>query len=394
MKVSLARVRAHWHRKAGLAEVLAGELDDVIARTGWVRTLGGADVYLAIRARAPGTGRRAVDALVEAGRLRVIPAVRGCVYLVPAPHVPLALRVAEEPWRKSADRDLARVGARWKEVEEVGRAVAAVLARGPATTDAIRKALGTVRSFGEKGKKVGVSSPLPLALRDLELRGVIERTLEGGRLDTDRYVWRAAAARPDVRVPDDRIDRLAAIARIFAGHAGPTTIADLATWAGIGKTDAKAAAARAGLVKVEVEEYGEAWALEEDVAALSRPAGVSSRVALLSFEDGYLVAHGGKRWTTRTLTVGDEVAGIWEMDPDVGDILWATFATVPRAARTEIDRLASETARFLAEDLGHARSFSLDTDATVRERAAEVAKLAGAATGATKKVGKTRKRAR
>lgn len=411
LRLDLDRARAHWHLRAGLAVPLPGDADEVIARTGWLRTLGGVDVYLAARARVPGLSRAGLDALVEASRLRVIPAVRGCIYLVPAAHVPLALRVAAEVWRKGADRDLARAGSSWREVDEIAGAVARALARGALTTDAIRRALpaGAVRSLGEAGKQVGLSSPLPVALRRLEMSGVIERTLEGGRLDTERYLWRLAPRAGDVarapRVPDDALDRLAALARIFCGHAGPATVGDLATWAGVARRDARAAIARAALVPVAVAGYAdEAWVVPEDVEALRAPPEPTARVALLAFEDGYCVAHGGPRWLvdpahharrvrtwgntkgatlgdathlqTRTFCVGDRLGGIWEMDPDAGSVLWASFAPLARAARAELDRLATETGRFLDEQLGHARSFSLDTVDGVRERAAEVARVA------------------
>jgi hypothetical protein len=411
-QITLARARAHWHARTGLATPLSGDPDEVIARTGWVRTLGGADVYLAVRARVPGLSRRALDGLVEQSRLRVIPAVRGCIYLVPAAHVPLALRVAEEAWRPRAEKEVVKAGATWKEVEEVARAVASVLTKGPANTDGIRKGLppGAVRSLGEKGKKIGMSSVMPTALRDLEFRGLVERTLEGGKLDTERYVWRSASADEGwsaVHVPDDAVGRWAELARIFLGYAGPARIEDFAGWTALPLRDARAGFEKAGVARIAVEGFSdEAYVLPEDVAELARPAEPSQRVALLSFEDNFLIAHGGPRWVvdaghwwtpirvwggkglepgtlgkaahiqTRTLTVGDQLAGIWEMDPDAGDVLWAPFATVPRDAREQIERLASETAAFLRDEIGHAHSFSLDTDAEVRDRAAEVARMA------------------
>ncbi|MCB9559148.1 MAG: winged helix DNA-binding domain-containing protein [Kofleriaceae bacterium] len=407
LRVDVARARAHWHARAGLAAPLPGDADEVIARTGWLRTLGGVDVYLAARARVPGLGRATLDALVDAGRLRVIPAVRGCVYLVPAAHVPLALAVADDAWRKRTDRDVAKAGTSWREIEEVGRAVMRVLGAGAATTDAIRRALpdGAVRGLGEAGKRAGVTSPLPLALRDLELRGAIARASATGRLDTERYVWRLVPAAAPVAVPGDAVDRWAALVRIFVGHAGPATVGDVATWTGLARRDATAAIARAALVPVAVEGLAEpAWIVEDDVTALAEPAPPSTRVTLLSFEDGYLVHHGGPRWmvapaqwdrpvrvwgntrgatlgdaahpATRTVCVGGVVVGIWEMDPDAGSVLWATWTPVAPPVRAAIDQLATETGYFLEDELGHARSFSLDTDAEVRGRAAEVARLA------------------
>lgn len=70
-QITLARARAHWHARTGLAAPLSGDPDEVVARTGWVRTPGGADVYLAMRARVPGLSRKALDGLVEQSRLRV-----------------------------------------------------------------------------------------------------------------------------------------------------------------------------------------------------------------------------------------------------------------------------------------------------------------------------------
>jgi len=61
-----------------------------------------------------------------------------------------------------------------------------------------------VRSLGEKGKKLGLSSTLPPALRTLEFEGRIERTLEGGRLDSERYLWRLPARERFCRRQDRR----------------------------------------------------------------------------------------------------------------------------------------------------------------------------------------------
>lgn len=50
----LAQARAHWVRCQGLDAPVGGPIEEVVARTGWVRTLGGVDVYLATFARVPG----------------------------------------------------------------------------------------------------------------------------------------------------------------------------------------------------------------------------------------------------------------------------------------------------------------------------------------------------
>src|SRR4051812_37109941 len=89
LRVPLGTARATWHRKQGLAEPLSGSIEEIVGATSWPRTLGGVDVYLAVRARIPGLKRKDLDAAVDASRLQVTPAVRSCIYLVPRKDVPL-----------------------------------------------------------------------------------------------------------------------------------------------------------------------------------------------------------------------------------------------------------------------------------------------------------------
>jgi hypothetical protein len=405
LSLDLSRARAHWHQRQGLAAPVAGALEAVVTATGWPRTLGGVEVYIALRARVPGLRRQTVDEAVAQSRLQVVPAVRGCIYLVPRAEVPLALRVAEELSRKRTERELQQLGVPVRELEEVGEAVLTVLAEGPRSTDALRRALppGTVRSLGEKGKKVGVSSTLPAALRCLEFEGRIERTLESGRLDSERYAWRRSACSPfeGARVPNEAVERHAALAQVFFRVAGPARVQDFAEWSGLTKRDARAAMARAPLVPVAVQGFSEeCFALEADLAVLRAPAAPSASVALVGFEDCYLVLHGGpasrvdpqhhgrmvavwgstkeaplgevRHLATRALLVDDRVAGAWEFDPDTGTVVWAAFEPLPAARRKAVDAAAEDLARFLRDDLGHAKSFSLDTHEEVRRRAAMV----------------------
>ncbi|MDP2310589.1 MAG: crosslink repair DNA glycosylase YcaQ family protein [Pseudomonadota bacterium] len=415
--IPLPRARAFWHARAGLASPVpmgaGGTLADLLARTGWPRTLGGVDVYLAVRARRPGMNREELDRAVVAMDVQVIPAVRGCIYVVPRPQVPLVLRIAEDQARKRLDRDMEKVGVPAAEIDAIGDAVVATLGAGALGTDALRKALpaGTVRSLGELGKKTGVSSTLPPALRYLEFAGRLERTLPGGRLDSERYAWRVPARNPfdDANVPDDVVERNAALAHLFFGHAGPVTMKDFGGWAGLSDRDAKAAMARVPLVPVSIEGYAtEAWVLEEDLPRLREPAAPSDTVSLVAFEDNLLALRGGpalfadpvhhgvrvptwssghrtaplaeaRHMATRALFVGDTMVGLWELDPDAGSVVLGTFSPLPAALRERVEAAAADTAAFLRDDLQNARSFSLDTVEQVRERAATIRALGASA---------------
>jgi hypothetical protein len=374
-----------------------------LEETGFVRTLGGVDVYIAVRARVPGLRRDDLDGTVEAQQAQIIPAARGCMYLVPRRDVPISLRVASLLSRTRDERDHEKAGVRPGEVEEVAKAALASLReRGPMTTDGLRKAMpaGTLRSLGEQGKKVGISSALPGALRRLEFEGLVERALENRRLDSERYLWRAVAVSPfeGVKLPDDPIDLYAGMARIFFHAAGLATQKDFAGWIGIPQRDAKAAIERLSLLPVEVEGSGDLHYLQEDRRGLLEESG--DAIALLSFEDNLIHLHGGpaflvdeahhgaevpswgmgrpstlgeaRHLSLRSFVTDGKIAGFWEYDPDTREIVVRPFAPLAAKTRKKVDEAAADLSRFLAEDLGHGRSFSLDTDEELRKRTAKI----------------------
>jgi hypothetical protein len=406
LRLSLAQARQVFVAAQGFPPQPSRSPVQVLEETGFVRTLGGTDVYLAVRARVPGMRREDLEGVVEAHEAQIVPAVRGCMYLVPRRDVPLALRVADLLSRSRHERDQEKAGIRPGEVEEVGKAVLQTLReRGPLTTDALRKALppGTVRSLGEAGKKVGLSSPLPPALRVLEFDGHVERTLESRRLDSERYLWRAAAESPfaGVRLSDDPIDLFAGLARIFFRAAGLGTQKDFAGWAGIPQRDAKAAVERTGLLPVEIEGADEIhYLLEERRDLAETVAEAASAVAFLPFEDNLVHLHGGPArvvdeahhatpvpiWgSSKTTTLGEakhmslrcvvaegKVAGFWEYDPDARDVVYRGFDGLAAATRKKLAAGAEDLARFLTDEIGHGRSFTLDTDEELRKRSAQV----------------------
>ncbi len=390
---TLAQARATWWRKQGLGSASKESLTAILGKTGWLRTLGGADVYLAARARRPKMKRAELDAAVEKGELCVVPAARGCIYLVPRAAVANLAAHNAEGWLAATAKDLGKLGKTMDVVETLAPAVREALAAGPLTTDAMRKAIGKeVPSFGEAGKKIGVASPLPLALRLLELRGTIERSLEGGRLDTERYLWRLATAAPGVAAADP----FAAIVDAFLAFAGPATVAHIAAWSGRPQRDVKAALATLGTPAVQIADLGEAFG---KLATTPAPEGI----ALLAFEDNYLVNHGGlaavsdprhhaikvaafggdkpekigeaDHVLSRTVVIDGLLAGFWEVDPRASGAVWYTFDPLPKKLAAKVDELAADTARFLLDEVGHAKAFSLDTMDGVQQRADRIAKL-------------------
>ena len=139
----------------GLTQPLGEELSKIHNATGFVRTLGGIDVYLALRARSSGLSRRELDDVVVANEAQVVLAARGCIYLVERSQVGVALRLAESLSRSRAERDHKKVGIEPGELEALVDTIVSVLAEdGPTTTNALRKASGNKRVLDDVLKSV------------------------------------------------------------------------------------------------------------------------------------------------------------------------------------------------------------------------------------------------
>ena len=114
-----------WHRKALDGSLTGASPAAVLARSGWARSVGGANPYLSLFARA-GTSRQAADDAVASMDIYELPSARGCTYVIPAEHFGLGLQLG----RGAAEgevRVLEKLGVPRREVEAVGAAVLSVL---------------------------------------------------------------------------------------------------------------------------------------------------------------------------------------------------------------------------------------------------------------------------
>jgi len=340
--------------------------------------------------------RAELDGAVAKGELRVVPAVRGCIYLVPSAIVADLMALNAETWRQSTTKDLAKIGKKLDVVDKLAPSVLAALTE-PVDTAGLRKKV-EVASFGDAGKKIGLSSPLPLALRMLELDGRVERTLEGGQLDSERYLWKRVSTKPTIGT-GDLAKRLANVIEAFIGFAAPFTIAQLAAWSGRSQRDLKPIVADLATA-VTIDGMGEAWAAKSDLQPAPAPKGIS----LLAFEDNYLVNHGlgvvtdpayhdveidiwsssnkkaetlgeAKHVVGRTILVDGMIVGFWEVDPKTKGAVRHVFAKQPKAIVAKIDDLVHATATFMLDELGTARVASNDTMDDVQRRADRIRKL-------------------
>ncbi|WP_370113860.1 DNA glycosylase AlkZ-like family protein [Streptacidiphilus sp. MAP12-33] len=385
-----ARLRSWWAHRQGLDGSLAGAAPaQVLARTGWARSVGGAAPYLGLFARA-GSSRAEVDAAVAAEEIHELPSARGCTYVLPAGDFALGLAVGAGAPAGELAAARKHLDVTDAEIETLNAAVLAALETAAAPLDpaALKDAVGeAVRSLGEAGRKRGVSTTLPLALGLLQSAGEIRRVPVNGRLDQQRYGYvrwtppAAAFAEADVE-----------LARRYFAWAAPASLAHFRWFSGFTAARARAALAPLGLLPVAGADLLIPAELADPFADHRRP--VEPCYTLLAGIDGVHLLH---RELARLVDTADadrpvpgakagrvfgsdadpqchvivdrgRIVGFWEFDPEAGELVHSLF--VPQDAA--LGAALARTEAFVRDDLGDARGFSLDSP---KSRAPKLAAL-------------------
>jgi hypothetical protein len=389
------KLRAWWWHRQGLDGSLRGKrAAEALDRSGWSRSVGGVGPYLTLFSRA-GLPRQEADRAVAALEIHELPAARGCTYVLPSGDFALALRVGQG----FADGDLKtalKLGVTEKEIEKLCEAVLSAVGKEPMDPDSIREATGKAsRSLGEEGKKKGITTTLPLALGRLQARGEIRRVPVNGRLDQQRYRyvrWRPSPLKSYEASP---VQAGTDLARRFFRWVGPATLPEFQWFSGLGVKAAREAVAPLGLVPAEPG--GERLLLPEDAGKFRDfQAPEKPQVALVSSLDPLLANRRDVKsfldpadWDRKVFVDGRKEAvgavadlpshaildrgrliGLWEFDAESSSIAWATF--VKKDGRIEEKILEME--EYVREQLGDARSFSLDSP---KSRAPRIAALRG-----------------
>jgi hypothetical protein len=380
--MDVKNLRAWWSCRQGLDGSLGKASPvEVLARSGWARSVGGAGPYLTLHARA-GIGRERADAAAAKLEIHELPSARGCTYVVPSSDFALALLVgrghAEAPIKQAM-----KLGVTDKEIRKLCDAIVKALTSGPLDPEQIRGATGSAsRSLGPEGAKKGITTTLPLALGRLQETGDIRRVPTNGRLDQQRYrysLWKPSPLAKSKLTPEEAFIELA---RRYFRWIGPATVAEFQAFAGLGVKAAKAAVEPLRLVPLDAG--SERLMAAEDLEALRAfKVPKEPRYALVSGLDAIVLL----RRDHRTLldpadakrkvvaekalgTIGGladlpshaildrgRLVGLWEFDIETGSIAWAAFVPKNRELSAAVDR----TATWVRDDLGDARSFSLDS---------------------------------
>lgn len=369
-----------WHRQGLDGSLAKADGAEILDKVGWARSVGGANTYLTLFARA-GIRRDEADHLVAKQEIHELPTARGCTYVLPAKDFAWGLQIG----RNAAEAEvkvLGRLGVERSEIEVLAEKVLETLrlAGAEASMDPreLRAALGeAVRNMGEEGKKKGSSTTLPAALGLLQADGRIRRVPVNGRLDQQRYsytVWDL----PSTGENDEQL-RSRLVQRLLRWTGG-ATLGQLRWFTAFTVAQSKTALSDVGAVSVNTTAGEELWMMPQDLVKLTkfvRPA--EEEIQLLSGSDSLVLLRRnsadlfdelgkssvtGMSGSALAADLSDHpifdrgrIIGLWQYDPENSRIAWWTFRPASAAVKAKIDQVEE----WITEDLGDFRAFSLDS---------------------------------
>lgn len=381
------KLRGWWFARQGLGESPSRSPQEILERYGWARSVGGVNPYLALRARGAGD-RASIDAALERGQINELPSARSCTYVLPETHYALGLQVGTAVSGESQDLKTARKYFDFTDEEmlRLQQAVLESLESGPLEPREIKARIGdAARSLGEEGKKRGMTTTLPMALGVLQGEGRIRRIPVDGRLDGQRFRYARWSPSPleSARLEEDAL--FTRFAELYFRWIGPASLKQFQWFSGL--TLSKAKAAVAGLPLSPLTEDSDLLLLDEDREAFQKfvPSEKEQVVLVGSIDPLFhlrrdILSHldlddqdqqmQGDRALYKIGAVEDlthhaivdrgRIVGLWEYDPNSAEIVWRTFRPSTPAIREAVAAMQE----FVRDQLGDARSFSLDSAAS------------------------------
>jgi Winged helix DNA-binding domain len=376
-----SKIRSWWWRRQGLDGDFAGKsASEVLQRAGWARSVGGVNPYFTLFSRA-GLGRENVDAAVAKLEIHELPSARGCTYVLPASDFALGLTVGQGFGGEMKVAE--KLGVTQKEIDKLCDSIIKALENGPLDPDGLREASGkAVRNLGPEGQKKGLTTTLPVALGKLQSDGVIRRIPTNGRLDQQRYKYSLWRPNPLQDFKLSKEEAYVELARRFFAWIGPATLAEFQQFAGLG---VKASKVSVEPLKLEPLAPGDDRLLLPDdrakLEAFKPPkdpnyalvAGIDSAILLrknlewlldpkdmareVFVEKGFKPIGELRDLPNHVILDRGRVVGLWEYDTATGSIAWMSFVKKDKSLQDAV----AHTEQYVREQLGDARSFSLDS---------------------------------
>jgi hypothetical protein len=219
-----------------------------------------------------------------------------------------------------------------------------------------------------------MTTTLPLALGSMQASGEIRRIPANGRLDQQRYRYTLWKPNPLAKWKLSAEESFVELARQYFRWTGCASLAEFQWFSGLGVKAAKAA-----VEPLQLELLEDRLMLPEDREAFEKfKPSKQPKYALVSSLDGL----GQLRRDLKSLMADEDyerafqgdgdrisdmpshaivdrgrVVGWWEFDPGTSTIAWISLVRPDRAMQEAVN----STEAFIRDDLGDARSFSLDS---------------------------------
>jgi hypothetical protein len=211
-----------------------------------------------------------------------------------------------------------------------------------------------------------------------------------GRIDQQRYKYAVWQPNPLAKWKPDMGASFTELAREYYRWIGAASLAEFQWFSGLGVKASQAAVAPLKLVSLQED----LLALPEDRAAFEKfqppkkphyvLTGSLDNISHLRRATGSLIApedagHAltGKRAVldlpSHVILDRGRLVGLWHFDPQTESIVWSSFVPPDRALEEAVKR----TEAFIREDLGDARTFSLDSPKSREPQLAALRKAAG-----------------
>ena len=338
-----------------------------------------------------------MDAAVAKAEILELPSARGCTYVLPAIDFALALKLSQG---FAGEIKIAeKLGVSAKEIDKLCHSVLAALEKGPLDPEGLREAAGkAVRNLGEEGRKKGLTTTLPVALEKLQSTGDIRRIPANGRLDQQRYQYVRWRPNPLAKFELSAEEAYTELARRYFSWIGPASVAEFQWFSALGVKAAKAAVEPLKLEPIEAGSELLIFPADRERLEAFKPPKEPAYVLTSSIDSIVLLRRNlkslldpkdfarpvfcdrdtkplGGLADLPSLAILDRgrVVGLWEFDTATNTIAWVAFVKKDKALQDAVAR----TEQYVRDQLGDARSFSLDSP---KSRAPRVAALQKAAT--------------
>ncbi len=339
-----------------------------------------------------------MDADVASLAIHEFASARGCTYLLPAEHFQVGIKCGQGFNAESAIRTAKnKLGVTDREIEDLKAGILRALAAGPLGTSDLKEPLGDLyKNFGEAGKKIGQTTNVSLGLLSLQAEAKIRRIPSDGRLDGQSYKYCLFENAPAVDESYPQAQAFRDLARLFWGWCGFASLAHFQWFSGLGVKAAFSAVEGLGLVGLEGTAMLARPAVFEKFSEFNEPidpvfrlvSGLDSLFLLrrdLSLhiaaeQAGMDVLSQGKLanlgslndLSSHAIVDRGRIVGLWEYDFDAREIVWVSFVGSSSDLLAEIERVQG----FVRDELGDARSFSLDSPKSRQGSLARLRELA------------------